>query len=121
MAQHNNTGKEGEEEARIYLQKQGYRILHSNWRYGHYELDIVAEKDNELIFVEVKTRTSTDYEAPEDAVTKPKIKRIVAAADEYIQLNNIELPPRFDIISVYKTSKGAEIEHFEDAFYAPIM
>ena len=121
MAQHNDTGKEGEEDARIFLQKKGYKILHSNWRYGHYELDIVAEKDNELIIVEVKTRTSTEYELPEDAVTTKKIKRIVAAADEYIQLNDIDLPARFDIIAIYKTSKGTEIEHLEDAFYPPIM
>ncbi len=121
MAKHNKTGKEGEEEARIYLQKQHYEILHTNWRFGHYELDIVAKKDNELIIVEVKTRTSNEFGLPEDAVGKGKIRRIVAAADEYMQLNDIDIPVRFDIISICHSAKGHEIEHIEDAFYPPIM
>ncbi|MCL1942672.1 MAG: YraN family protein [Candidatus Azobacteroides sp.] len=121
MAQHNHTGEEGENEARIYLQKKGYKILHTNWHYGSYELDIIAEKDGELIIAEVKTRTSNHYEAPEDAVGKSKIKRIVSAADGYIRLNDIDLSPRFDIISICKTPKGWEIDHIEDAFYPPIM
>lgn len=121
MAEHNKTGKEGEEEARIHLQKQGYIIRHVNWRFGHYELDIVAEKNNELIIVEVKTRSSMEFESPEDAVGKSKIKRIVAATDEYMQVNNIDMSVRFDIIAICRSSKGSRIDHIEDAFYPPIM
>lgn len=121
MAKHNQIGEEGELEARLFLQKNGYLIRHVNWRYGHYELDIVAETETELVFVEVKTRTSFHFEAPEMAVGKAKIRRIVAAADEYIQLFDTEKPPRFDIISVYKTTECTVIDHIEDAFYAPIM
>jgi putative endonuclease len=121
MAKHNNTGKDGEEEARVYLQKQGYAIRHVNWRFGHYELDIVAEKEEQLIVVEVKTRSSDEFEYPEDAVGNSKIKRIVAATDEYMQLNDIEMPVRFDIIAICKAPRETRINHIEDAFYPPIM
>ena len=121
MAKHNRIGEEGEVEARIFLQKKGYVIRHVNWHYGHFELDIIAETKTELVVVEVKTRTSALFESPEMAVGKAKIRRIVAAADEYIQLFDCEKTPRFDIISIYKTSEGFIIDHIEDAFYPPIM
>ncbi|MCD7972993.1 MAG: YraN family protein [Candidatus Azobacteroides sp.] len=121
MARHNKTGEEGELRATLYLKEAGYHILHTNWRVGHYELDIVAEKDNQLVIVEVKTRTSLEFEIPEAAVGKGKIRRIVSAADEYMQINNMDLPVRFDIISIYKNNEKYEIEHIEDAFYPPIM
>ena len=121
MAKHNKTGEIGEIEARVFLQNHGYSILQTNWRFGHYELDIIAEKENELIIVEVKTRTSLEFEAPENAVGKDKIRRIVAATDEYIQLYDIDKSVRFDIISVYKGIDDCIIDHIEDAFYPPIM
>lgn len=121
MAKHNKTGKEGEIEARRFLQKKGYAILHENWRFGHYELDIVAQKDDQLIIVEVKTRTSSEFEAPEDAVNISKIRRIIYATDEYLQQFDIDLPVRFDIISIYKNDGNYLIDHIEDAFYPPIL
>ena len=57
MAERNNTGKEGESEARAYLEKLGYQILHTNWHFHHYELDLIAVYEGELIVVEVKTRS----------------------------------------------------------------
>ncbi len=119
MAERNNTGKEGESEARVYLEKQGYLILHTNWHWHHYELDIVASKENELVIVEVKTRSEDYLLSPEEAVDEKKIRRIVAAADAYARFFNIELPVRFDIISLIKSPQGYQIEHIEDAFYAP--
>jgi putative endonuclease len=120
MANHNKIGIEGEDAARIFLQKQGYRILLQNWHFGHYELDIIAEKEGELVIVEVKTRSSHEFERPEDAVGKAKIRRIVAAADEYMQQNGILYPARFDIMSIFKSHDGYLIEHIVDAFYPPI-
>ena len=75
MAEHNIFGKEGEEAAVGYLEKQGYIIRHRNWRRGHLELDIVAFKDDELIVAEVKTRRNTDFALPEAAVDKRKIRK----------------------------------------------
>ena len=96
MAQQNQTGKEGESEARVYLQKKGYRILHSNWHFHHYELDIVAQHGHELVVVEVKTRSEAPLLEPEDAIDGKKIKRTVAAADAYIRYFNCDMPVRRD-------------------------
>ena len=88
MAERNNTGKEGESEARAYLKKLGYQILHTNLHFHHYELDLVAVYEGELIVVEVKTRSVGCLLPPEEAVDQKKIKRIVAATDAYIRYFN---------------------------------
>lgn len=119
MAEQNDLGRDGEAKARGYLIQQGYTILHTNWRWHHYELDIVATKDEELIVVEVKTRSEDYLLSPEEAVDNKKIRRIVAAADAYVRYFNLELPVRFDIITLIKGKEGFQIEHIDDAFYAP--
>ncbi|MDR2809617.1 MAG: YraN family protein [Tannerellaceae bacterium] len=121
MAEQNFTGKEGEEEARNYLLKQDYTILHTNWRWKHYEIDIIASKDDELVVVEVKTRSEYPLLLPEDAVDRGKIKRLVIAADVYVRCFRIDMPVRFDIITLIKKENGYEIEHLEDAFHAPMQ
>lgn len=121
MARHNQIGQEGESLARSFLQSKGYEILHTNWRSGHYELDIVARTTDELVIAEVKTRSSADYEMPEMAVDERKIRRLVYAADHYIKLHQIELPPRFDIISILILPDQTRIEHIPDAFYPPVL
>ena len=110
MARQNDMGREGESEARAYLVKHGYNVLHTNWHWHHYELDIIAVKEDELIVVEVKTRSEDFLLSPEDAVDTKKIRRIVAAADAYV---------RFDIVTLIKKETGFLIDHIEDAFYAP--
>ncbi|MDR0537768.1 MAG: YraN family protein [Tannerellaceae bacterium] len=120
MSKQNITGKVGEEEARKYLIEHGYEILHSNWRWRHYEIDIVAANDNELVIIEVKTRTAGCLLSPEEAVTRTKIRRVVEAANEYIRSFDLEKAIRFDIISVLKKGEYYEIEHIEDAFHAPL-
>ena len=120
MAKRNETGKDGETAARAFLEKQGYTIVHTNWHYHHYELDIVATDNVELVVVEVKTRSADFLLSPEEAVDNGKIRRIVAAADAYVRYFNLALPVRFDIITVIKNDNGADdIDHIEDAFYAP--
>ena len=113
-------GRAGEAVAREYLEQRGYRVLHINWRSGHYELDIVARRLEWLVVVEVKTRDRHRILEPEDAVDAAKIRRTVASADAYVQTFDIDLPVRFDILSLIKRSDGSyRIEHIEDAFYAP--
>lgn len=119
MAEQNDLGKDGEARARDYLIRQGYTILHTNWRWHHYELDIVAMKEGELIVVEVKTRSEDYLLSPEEAVDNKKIRRIVAAADAYVRYFNLEMPVHFDIITLVKGKEGFQIEHIDDAFYAP--
>ena len=104
-----------------YLEKEDYLIRHRNWRKGHFELDIVAAKDNELVVVEVKTRSNTEFAQPEDAVDVPKIRRTVRAADTYIKLFQIDIPVRFDIITVVGENGNFEIEHIKEAFLPPLF
>ncbi|MDR0733260.1 MAG: YraN family protein [Dysgonamonadaceae bacterium] len=120
MAEHNELGKAGESAAVAHLKRNGYEILHTNWRQGHFELDIVAKTADELVIIEVKTRSKGSVTCPEDAVTNSKIRNIVSAADVYIKSFDIDLPARFDIISVIWKSPDFEIEHIEDAFYPPV-
>jgi putative endonuclease len=121
MAKHNDLGKAGENAAAAYLEKEDYLIRHRNWRKGHFELDIVAAKDNELVVVEVKTRSNTEFTQPEDAVDVPKIRRTVRAADTYIKLFQIDIPVRFDIITVVGENGNFEIEHIKEAFLPPLF
>lgn len=120
MAEHNELGKDGELAAVTYLKENGYEILHTNWRKGYFELDIVAQTEDELVIVEVKTRSEGSIVDPEDAVTNSKIRNIISAADVYIKSFDIDLPARFDVISVIGKSPHFEIDHIEDAFYPPV-
>lgn len=116
MAQHNETGKQGEEIAARFLSEKGYTVICSNWHFGKGEIDIVSQKDNIMIFVEVKTRASSDFGEPETFVTKKKQRLIIRTANAYLRSKNIELESRFDIISVITGKDTIEIQHIEDAF-----
>lgn len=120
MARHNELGKAGEEAAADYLTGKGYTIRHRNWRCGKKELDIVAQYGQELIVIEVKTRQETRFGNPEDAVTDKKIRRIVASTDAYLKKFALDLPVRFDIITLVGKEAPFTIEHIEDAFLPPI-
>lgn len=120
MATHNVLGKEGEDAAAAYLVKRGYTLRHRNWRCGHKELDIVAEDHHELVVVEVKTRQNTRFGMPEEAVNNAKIQRIVAATDAYLRKYNLDLPVRFDLITLVGEQPPFHIEHIENAFFPPL-
>ena len=83
MAIHNETGKKGEELAATYLKQKGFEILHANWRYSNYEIDIVASKGNMLHFIEVKTRTNQKFGHPEESVSYTKLNNLLKAGAEY--------------------------------------
>lgn len=121
MAEHNILGKAGEDAATSYLEQHGYIIRHRNWRKGHFELDIVAAKDNELVIVEVKTRSNTEFAEPYEAVTPQKIRRTVKAADTYLKQFRLDAPVRFDIITVVGEPGSFVIEHIKEAFYPPLF
>ena len=120
MAEHNDLGKRGEDAAAKYLQNAGYHIIERNWVCEKYEIDIIAENKEFIVFVEVKTRSSNQWGNPEDAISKGKIRRIVEAADFYLKENDIETPARFDVIAAIWNGKLFEIEHIDDAFLAPV-
>ena len=120
MAIHNELGKEGEEAAVQFLINRGYQIRHRNWRCGRKELDIVAVHQGELVIVEVKTRRNKLYGNPEEAISETKIRRIVSSTDAYLRKFAIDLPVRFDIISLTGDPQLGEIEHIPNAFHPPI-
>ena len=102
-----------------HLKSLVYIICERRWHAGHYELDIIAKTDKELIVVEVKTR-SNNWETPDDLIDIRKIRRIVSATNNYIHRYDVSLPPRFDIIIITKIGEQYNLEHIKDAFYAPL-
>ena len=117
MALHNTLGKEGEMEAAAFLQSDGYYIHERNWHFGKLELDIIAEKDGELVFVEVKTRRNNLYGNPVSAITDKKIRHILSSANAYLKYKRINLPCRYDVITIVGTRPPFQIEHIKNAFY----
>jgi putative endonuclease len=117
MANHNDLGKFGEQEAVAYLVSNGYEILNQNWTFDKAEIDIIARKGEVLAVVEVKTRSSLEFGLPQDFVKPKKIKLLVKAVNEYVTLYDLDLEIRFDIISVHIENEVTQIEHLEDAFY----
>lgn len=116
MAFHNQLGEEGEKIAIQYLKSKGYIIHHTNWRMSHLEIDVIAEDNDELVFVEVKTRSSNQFGEPEDAVDYKKEKDLIRLANVYLENLQIEVLSRFDIISIILSDSESNITHFEDAF-----
>jgi putative endonuclease len=117
MAQHNELGKRGEELAVAFLEENGYEILETNWVFQKAEIDIIAQKENVLAVVEVKTRSSIEFGLPQDFVKPKKIQLLVKALNEYVISNDLEVEVRFDIIAISKEEKVFKLEHIEDAFY----
>jgi len=117
MAQHNDLGILGEQLAKQHLIENGFSILEINWRYLKAEVDIIAQKDSLLVIVEVKTRTTTFFGKPEDAITPSKIKLLVSAANAYVLAHNLDADIRFDVIAVVKNKQQTDINHIEEAFF----
>ena len=116
MAKHNELGKQGEEQAVDFLQKNGYEILETNWIFQKAEIDIIARKEETLAIIEVKTRSSIDFGLPQDFVKPKKIQLLVKAVNEYVIQNQLDVSVRFDIIAIHKNANKFIIDHLEDAF-----
>lgn len=97
-----HTGTAGEQAAKAYLEKIGYVVIGQNWHAGHYgEIDIIAVKDDELFFVEVKARRGVNFGFPEEAVTKTKQQKLRGAAQAYL-LAHPQLPQQvsFEVVAI---------------------
>ncbi|MDX1272180.1 YraN family protein [Bizionia paragorgiae] len=117
MAQHNELGRIGEDMAVDYLQNKGYTILERNYRFQKAEVDIIAQIEDTLAIVEVKTRSTADFGNPQDFVKPKQIQRLVTAVHEYVTSNNLDVEVRFDIVAIIKENKTVTLEHLENAFY----
>ena len=118
-----STGFQGEEYVCRYLVEQGYRILDRNWRcreQSRYELDIIAQDGDTIVFCEVKTAKTKKFGSPVSWVTEQKARRIACAAIEYIAANTIQrMPFRFDVIGLEVEGGTRSITHIRNAFSAP--
>ena len=117
MDEHLKTGALGEELACRYLEAKGYSILERNWRSGHRELDLIAQRGT-LAIVEVKTRSAGSLLRARDSVSQRKQSLIIQAADHYVRTQGLELDVRYDIIAIdIASDRSYTLEHIEAAFY----
>ncbi|MBL1279917.1 MAG: YraN family protein [Fluviicola sp.] len=114
---HIELGQKGEEIAVEHLQKTGYSILDRNFKFKKAEIDIVCQKNEQLIIVEVKTRHTAVIGEPYLAVTRSKQRQIIKVANKYIEEKKIDLDVRLDVVSIVLNQYGMRLEHIEDAFY----
>ena len=117
MAQHNKLGKKGEEIAANFLSGLGYKIVERNWRYEKDEIDIIAMDNEFLVIVEVKTRSTSYYGEPYEAVNHKKEKFLVRAAEAYVIKKDLYNEIRFDIVSIVINCNKQTINHMKEAIY----
>ncbi len=117
MAIQQEHGKVGEYLAVKWLSRQGYEIYALNWRGGHQEIDIIATDDKKWIFIEVKTKTFTNFLQPENSVNSSKRKNMIKGARKFIAKTNDSKLIRFDVISILLVPYGVQMTHFKDAFF----
>ncbi len=114
-------GKEAEQIAADYLVSRGYVVRERNWRpaHSHLEVDIITQYQDSIVFVEVKAR-GPKSEDPLDAVDEKKIRRLVRAANAYLNTLRYDFQYRFDIITIDGTPESYKLDHIEDAFLPPL-
>lgn len=111
-------GKWGEKVASEYLAKAGYQVLERNARTEYGEIDLIVEREGTLVFVEVKTRRSSAYGYPEEAITRLKIDHMIASAEAYLQtIMDFEGDWRIDVVAVEINELDNQplITHFPNA------
>ena len=117
QSNHLSLGRKGEDLALAYLQALGYDILERNWMHVHKELDIIAIDSDELVIVEVKTRTIPVLDSPQRTVDLKKQRNMINAANAYIRYKRLSHAARFDIIWVVAGADGSyDIKHYKEAF-----
>jgi putative endonuclease len=101
MSQHHlHTGKSGETLACGYLEQQGFTVLFRNWRHSHYEIDIIASKNDILHFIEVKTRRSLLFGQPEESVSKKKFRNMLQGAKAFLFQHRGWKRVQYDVLSI---------------------
>ena len=118
MAAKDVLGRRGEELAARYLERRGLVILSRNWRCRHGELDLVATDTTRLVVCEVKTRSSTRYGEPAEAVDSRKVARIRLVTNAWLQAHGVRwVPVRFDVLAVVaEPGVPVTVRHYEAAF-----
>lgn len=117
MAKHLELGKKGEDIAVKYLEERGFKILERNWRFHHKEVDIIAIENSFLVIVEVKTRSTADFGFPDEFVHDAKVDFLAEAAEQYVEVKDLDLEIRFDIVSITMKGDVPSIYHIREAFH----
>ena len=114
-------GKQAEDIVCEYLISKGYTVRERNWRpsTSKSEIDLIAQKDDTLIFVEVKARTDKDLD-PAEAMTHEKIKNVVRGANSYLRNQDFDFYYRFDVAAVSGNAEDYKLDYLEDAFLPPL-
>lgn len=112
-----NVGSNGEKLAADFLESLGYVILEKNYRFGRNEVDLIAQDNQEHVFIEVKTRKSAKFGNPEQFVSEAQQKRLIECANHYAMTQEITTSIRFDIISITGKPPHHQVTHFIDAFW----
>jgi putative endonuclease len=109
-------GKIGEEIAQRYLEEQNFRSLEQNWHCRYGELDLIMQEEDELVFVEVKTRRNNHVGYPEEMIDRGKVERLKKSAEQYIeQYDKQEMFWRFDIVAISGDTQNYQVHHIRDA------
>jgi putative endonuclease len=118
MNDNKTTGQRGEDLAAEYLLTKGYTLLARNWRFRHWEVDIIANRDKYLHFIEVKTRTSLRYGQPEESITREKMVCLRNIAEEYQYQHPEWQYIQFDVIAITITGDHLrELFVIEDVYF----
>jgi putative endonuclease len=119
MSVSHNFGKQAEALVVDFLKQATYEILETNWRFSHLEVDIIAKKDDFIVFVEVKARHRKNS-AFDEIISIKKQKNIISAAEKFLEINDLENELRFDVAFVFKQNNKLIIDYIENAFYGMI-
>ncbi len=116
---HTDLGRLGEDRAAEFLGSRSFTVLDRNYRFMRAEVDIVAATEREIVFVEVKTRSSTAFGEPEEHIDSAKKKQLFKVAEAWLHERRMEgSPVRFDVISILRPGRPDEkINHIEGAFW----
>jgi len=121
MDDHIELGKKGEQVAADFLREKGLRIVARNWRFRHKEVDIIAWDGDYLVVIEVRTRTSANWEHPRESITPGKIRFLVQATEDYVMQFKIDNKIRFDVVTCMPVNDTEwDIDHIEGAFTAQV-
>ena len=116
MSGHNEVGKIGKNLAKEFLEKQGYKIIEQNYKTKYAEIDLVARKEKELVFVEVRTKVGENFGSPEDTLNKAKLWKVLQNAKTYSAFKNWQGSARVDAVCiVLKSDYSIErLNHYEN-------
>lgn len=117
MAQHNELGSVGEAAAVNFLLQHNHVLLERNYRFGKAEVDIISRDGRDIVFTEVKTRSTNAFGYPEEAVDKKKRRLLKQAAEEYLYQHKLDAGMRFDIIAISMLNGEPQIHYIKDAFF----